>query len=407
MSRNALLYVAILFLFGGGIFAILNVGAKLPPAAAQPAAVHAEVAPAAHTPTGGIAQAFVENVKSPLSILLLQVIVIVAAARAPRRPLPEDRPAAGHRRDDRRHPPRPLPAGVGGSGRAVVPLPGGLDGRAEDAQPDRRHPLHVRGGHRARRASTCAPRRTPRCWSATRASSCRSSWARGSALLLYRSLAPAGIPFSAFALFIGVAMSITAFPVLARILEDRRMSRSLLGSTAIACAAVDDVTAWCLLAVVVAIVKSDRPGRLPADHRPHPAVHRRHALRGPAPGGPHQRRAPRGRRDGERGAPRDALRLRLRLGLLHGDDRHPRPVRRLPGRRLHAAGLRPAPVPPRAAGDLQLGPPAAPLLRLHGPAHPGRPARRRARAGWSAWGSSRWRSPASSAAAWWRRAGRA
>jgi Kef-type K+ transport system membrane component KefB len=78
-----------------------------------------------------------------------------------------------------------------------------------------------------------------------------------SALLLYRSLAPAGIPFSAFALFIGVAMSITAFPVLARILEERRMTRSHLGSTAIACAAVDDVTAWCLLAVVVAIVKAN------------------------------------------------------------------------------------------------------------------------------------------------------
>src|SRR5436305_1378195 len=78
-----------------------------------------------------------------------------------------------------------------------------------------------------------------------------------SALLVYRSLAPAGIPFSAFALFIGVAMSITAFPVLARILEERRMTRSHLGSTAIACAAVDDVTAWCLLAVVIAIVKAD------------------------------------------------------------------------------------------------------------------------------------------------------
>jgi Kef-type K+ transport system membrane component KefB len=82
----------------------------------------------------------------------------------------------------------------------------------------------------------------------------------GAALLLYRSLAPAGIPFSAFALFIGVAMSITAFPVLARILEERRMSKSFLGSTAIACAAVDDVTAWCLLAVVVAIVKADSLG---------------------------------------------------------------------------------------------------------------------------------------------------
>jgi Kef-type K+ transport system membrane component KefB len=77
---------------------------------------------------------------------------------------------------------------------------------------------------------------------------------------MYRTLAPAGVPFSAFALFIGVTMSITAFPVLARIIEERRMSRSYLGTTAIACAAVDDVTAWCLLAVVVAIVKSNGMG---------------------------------------------------------------------------------------------------------------------------------------------------
>jgi Kef-type K+ transport system membrane component KefB len=77
-----------------------------------------------------------------------------------------------------------------------------------------------------------------------------------SALFLYRSLAPAAVPFSAFALFIGVAMSITAFPVLARILEERRLSGTHLGATAIACAAVDDVTAWCMLAVVVAIARS-------------------------------------------------------------------------------------------------------------------------------------------------------
>src|SRR4029079_17970755 len=51
-------------------------------------------------------------------------------------------------------------------------------------------------------------------------------------------------------------MSITAFPVLARILEDRGMSQSRLGSIALACAAIDDVSAWCLLAFVIAIVKS-------------------------------------------------------------------------------------------------------------------------------------------------------
>jgi len=76
------------------------------------------------------------------------------------------------------------------------------------------------------------------------------------ALALYAPLAPANTSFAAFALFMGIAMSITAFPVLARILEDRGLSQSPLGSTAIACAAIDDVTAWCILAFVIAIVKS-------------------------------------------------------------------------------------------------------------------------------------------------------
>jgi K+:H+ antiporter len=75
-------------------------------------------------------------------------------------------------------------------------------------------------------------------------------------LFLYRELAPPGTSFNAFALFIGVAMSITAFPVLARILEDRGLSQTTLGSIAITCAAVDDVTAWCILALVIALVKS-------------------------------------------------------------------------------------------------------------------------------------------------------
>jgi Kef-type K+ transport system membrane component KefB len=75
-------------------------------------------------------------------------------------------------------------------------------------------------------------------------------------IFLYPSLAPPSISFNAFALFIGVAMSITAFPVLARILEDRRLSKTYLGSMAITCAAVDDATAWCLLALIIALVKA-------------------------------------------------------------------------------------------------------------------------------------------------------
>jgi Kef-type K+ transport system membrane component KefB len=74
------------------------------------------------------------------------------------------------------------------------------------------------------------------------------------ALPLYREHAPAGISFQAFALFMGIAMSITAFPVLARILEERGLTKTSIGSTALTCAAVDDVTAWTLLAFVVAVV---------------------------------------------------------------------------------------------------------------------------------------------------------
>jgi Kef-type K+ transport system membrane component KefB len=76
------------------------------------------------------------------------------------------------------------------------------------------------------------------------------------AYALYSQLGAPGASFTAFGLFMGVSMSITAFPVLARILQERRMTRSLVGSTAITCAAVDDVTAWSILAMVVAVVKA-------------------------------------------------------------------------------------------------------------------------------------------------------
>ena len=76
------------------------------------------------------------------------------------------------------------------------------------------------------------------------------------AWFLYSDLAGKGASFAAFALFMGISMSITAFPVLARILQDRGMDKTYLGSTAVTCAAVDDVTAWSILAFVVAIARS-------------------------------------------------------------------------------------------------------------------------------------------------------
>lgn len=76
------------------------------------------------------------------------------------------------------------------------------------------------------------------------------------AYFLYSGMAAPGSHFLPFALFMGISMSITAFPVLARILQDRGMTRTHLGSTAITCAAVDDVTAWSILAFVVAIAQA-------------------------------------------------------------------------------------------------------------------------------------------------------
>ena len=76
------------------------------------------------------------------------------------------------------------------------------------------------------------------------------------AYFLYQNFAPDTISFTAFALFIGIAMSITAFPVLARIIQEKDLTKDHLGTLAITCAAVDDVTAWSILAVVIAIVKA-------------------------------------------------------------------------------------------------------------------------------------------------------
>jgi Kef-type K+ transport system membrane component KefB len=76
-------------------------------------------------------------------------------------------------------------------------------------------------------------------------------------LLLYPIFATSDVPFGIFFLFMGISMSVTAFPVLARILTDRGMHRSRLGTVALTCAAVGDLTAWCLLAFVVSVAKAD------------------------------------------------------------------------------------------------------------------------------------------------------
>jgi len=66
-----------------------------------------------------------------------------------------------------------------------------------------------------------------------------------------------GAPRLPFVLFLGAAMGITAFPVLARILADRKLMHTTVGAFALSCAAIDDVTAWCLLAVITVIARPE------------------------------------------------------------------------------------------------------------------------------------------------------
>lgn len=76
------------------------------------------------------------------------------------------------------------------------------------------------------------------------------------AYFIYQQSAPDHVSFISYALFIGISMSITAFPVLARIVQERGLTKTKLGSVVITCAAADDITAWCILAAVIAIVKA-------------------------------------------------------------------------------------------------------------------------------------------------------
>ena len=76
------------------------------------------------------------------------------------------------------------------------------------------------------------------------------------ALYLYPRLSDPNVNVVGFVLFMGAAMSVTAFPVLARILTEHNMLRTRIGAVAITCAAVDDVTAWCILAGIIVIVRS-------------------------------------------------------------------------------------------------------------------------------------------------------
>jgi Kef-type K+ transport system membrane component KefB len=84
----------------------------------------------------------------------------------------------------------------------------------------------------------------------------------GLAAAMYGEVCPPAIPRTAFVPFLGLAMSVTAFPVLARILAERGLTKTPLGAVALACAAVDDVSAWSMLAAVVVVARGGGAGHL-------------------------------------------------------------------------------------------------------------------------------------------------
>jgi Kef-type K+ transport system membrane component KefB len=251
-KKSVFVYLLILLVSVTGIWFLVDYGSRLQPAAASSAA--SQAAPAHHESSG--LQVVLENVRHPLSILLLQVIVIVIAARS--------LGAIFHRIGQ---PP------VIGEMVAGILLGPSLLGWASPSAQAFLFPVDSLGALRMLSQigvilfmfvvgiELDLDHLREKAHAAVMVShtSIVLPFFLGvaGALFLYGPLAPAGVPFSAFALFMGVSMSITAFPVLARIIEERRLSRTYLGTTAIACAAVDDVTAWCLLAVVVALAKAN------------------------------------------------------------------------------------------------------------------------------------------------------
>jgi Kef-type K+ transport system membrane component KefB len=246
MSRNLLAYLALIVVSIAGVSLLLSAGVHLQPPTA------AVAAPAS---SAGLTDGLRHNLKDPLSILLLQIVVIFVAARLV---------GALFARMG-----QPAVIGEMVAGILLGPsllgllLPGTFDFVFPSASMDTLKLLsqvgvvlfmflvgmeldlkHLR--EKAHSAVTVSH------------ASILLPLLLGVALslFLYRSYAPAGVAFSSFALFLGIAMSITAFPVLARILAERGLTKTPLGNASIACAAVDDVSAWCLLAVVVALVRS-------------------------------------------------------------------------------------------------------------------------------------------------------
>jgi Kef-type K+ transport system membrane component KefB len=251
MRRTIVIYVVSLLVFGSGIALTLRQGSRLTPAGPAAVVRASEPAPVIRPPTSGLR----ERLSEPLPLLLLQLLVIVCAARLC---------GMAIRRLGQ-------PAVIGEIIAGIALGPSLLGALWPNVQAFLFPPssvgvlkllaeigvllfLFVVGLE----LDVAAVRGSAQAAFLVSHASIIVPYFLGVALALplFPTLAPAGTRFVPFALFLGIAMSITAFPVLARILEEKGLTRTPLGGMAIACAAVDDATAWSLLAVVVATAQA-------------------------------------------------------------------------------------------------------------------------------------------------------
>ncbi len=265
MRKYALAYVLILLIFGGGICLIIRAGKRLEtpeqlsavPSATAPSANTANVSPA--QPESGSAHVIHvlrDNLRDPLSLLLVQLILIVLLARVfgalfvkMGQPAVIGEMVAGIVLG-------PSLFGVLAPGAYEFVFPASSLGALRMlSQVGVILFMYVVGmeldlGHLRGRANAAIM---------VSHVSILLPYFLGVlfSYFIYQTYASANATFLAFSLFMGIAMSITAFPVLARILDERGLTPTFLGSTALSCAAVDDISAWTILAFVVAIVKSN------------------------------------------------------------------------------------------------------------------------------------------------------
>lgn len=257
MKRLTLVYLSMLAVAGAAILAVLRMGAALPPpggvaAPDWPITVDVPTSPSALM---GLLATLRENLDGPLSHLFLQMLVVIGVSRAigwlfsrVGQPTVVGEMAAGIVLG-------PSLFGLVAPGLFAFVFPASsLDTLRVLSQVGvclfmfsvgmELNTTHIRGKAQSAVAVSHASIVIPYLLGVILAYS------------LFDTLAGPGTTFTAFALFMGISMSITAFPVLARILQERGLSRTSLGTTAIACAAVDDVTAWTILAFVVAVARS-------------------------------------------------------------------------------------------------------------------------------------------------------